>query len=147
MPRINPSIAFHRKAREALTFYQAALGGEVSITTYADWAATGDPEAQISEADRDLVIAGALRTDAGQRISVADVADATPTASMVSIELNGTPGDLDYIQTAFEQFSDGATVDTPFAVAAWAPDEYFGTLTDKFGIHWEFGIHPDNRYL
>jgi PhnB protein len=148
MPRINPSISFNRNAREALTFYQAALGGKLSFTTYRDWVNTGDPDgAGVPEADMELLVAGALLTDAGQRISAADNPESEPSNPGVSLELNGTPEELDYVRHAFESLSEGGTVTTDFEKASWADDEYWGLLTDKFGIHWEFGIHPNSRYL
>jgi PhnB protein len=149
MPRINPAIAFGRNARQALTYYQEALGGKLSFTTYRDWVNTGDPDGDLVPAgDMELLVAGALLTDAGQRISAADMGeDITAPGSGLSLELNGTPEEVDYVRNAYEKLADGGVVETPFGKASWADDEYWGALTDKFGIHWEFGIHPNSRYL
>ena len=147
MIHLHPSLAFERDARPALLFYQQALGGDVDLVTYGDWANSGDPTANVADADRDLIVAGTLRTPAGHRITAADTLDAVPAGSPVSVSLVGTPEEVPYLTSAYQALSDGATDVTGFEVASWAPDEHFGTLTDKYGIHWEFGAHPEGRYL
>ncbi|MCL2595577.1 MAG: hypothetical protein FWD83_08670 [Promicromonosporaceae bacterium] len=52
------------------------------------------------------------------------------------------------MRAAYEKTSVGATIDTPFGDASWAPGkDYWGHLTDKFGVTWEFAVYPINKYL
>ena len=41
--RLNPYLSFRDDAREAMTFYQSVFGGELTISTFADFHASEDP--------------------------------------------------------------------------------------------------------
>jgi PhnB protein len=41
--RLNPYLSFRDNAREAMTFYESVLGGELSLSTFADFHASADP--------------------------------------------------------------------------------------------------------
>jgi PhnB protein len=144
MLTLHPTIGMKDNAREALAFYQAALGGKVGITTYADYKATGG---DVADEHLELVTFGSLLTDTGLRLTVADTTEDAPKTPSVGVSLGGSPEDVDYLKKAFEALSEGAEVSVPFAAAEWAEDEWWGMLTDKFGVTWEFGISPENRYV
>ncbi len=44
--RLNPYLNFREEAREAMTFYQSVLGGELTINSFADFHASEDPAEQ-----------------------------------------------------------------------------------------------------
>ena len=150
MIQLHPALTFENQARPALDFYRQALGGETDYVTYGDWAESGDASAVgvVNDHNRDFLVSGALRTDNGDRITAADSLEplAGPRAGH-AISLVGTPEQLRYLKHAYDKLSEGATEVTGFDIASWAPDEYFGTLTDRFGVHWEFGVVPQGRYL
>jgi uncharacterized glyoxalase superfamily protein PhnB len=44
--RLNPYLSFRDNAREAMTFYQSVFGGELTVSTFADFHASADPTEQ-----------------------------------------------------------------------------------------------------
>ena len=49
--RLNPYITFAGTAREAMEFYQSALGGELAMNTFAEYGASGPGSDQIMHAN------------------------------------------------------------------------------------------------
>ncbi|HLS40855.1 MAG TPA: VOC family protein, partial [Ornithinicoccus sp.] len=41
--RLNPYVNFRGQAREAVTFYQSVLGGEVELSTFGEFGMGDDP--------------------------------------------------------------------------------------------------------
>jgi PhnB protein len=53
-----------------------------------------------------------------------------------AITINVEPDTKEQTDKLFAKLSEGGTVDTPLQTMFWG--DYFGTLTDKFGIPWMF---------
>ena len=64
--RLNPYLGFRDDAREAMTFYRSVLGGELTISTFADFHASEDP------AEQDKVMHSQLETPDGLVLMGAD---------------------------------------------------------------------------
>jgi PhnB protein len=62
---LNPYLSFRDNAREAMQFYQSVFGGELAISTFAEFHASEDP------AEQDKVMHGMLTTDTGWSTSLA----------------------------------------------------------------------------
>lgn len=139
MAKLNPYLSFKSQAREALEFYQSVLGGEVNISTYSE---VPEVAAMLSDpADAGLVMHGQLDAPGGLTIMAADTGSAMPyvePTSGITVALTGGPADHDYIKAAFDKLSDGATPGVPLELAPWG--DYYGQLTDKFGIAWMFDV-------
>ena len=43
--RLNPYLNFNGSARQALEFYTAVFGGDLTLSTFADFGAQGTPDA------------------------------------------------------------------------------------------------------
>ncbi|MFP5311552.1 MAG: VOC family protein, partial [Actinomycetes bacterium] len=82
---LNPYISFRDTAREAMNFYQSVFGGELSLSTFADFHASEDPE----EAGK--IMHGMLTTTRGMVIMCADTPNsmAYNPGSAISISLSG----------------------------------------------------------
>lgn len=117
-----------------MEFYQSVLGGELSVSTFADVGGMGMPEgdqqlvmhAQLTGPDGRLVLMGA-DTPSGM--------EHTPVAGF-SVSLSG--GDHALLHEWWEGLADGATITMPLEAAPWG--DAFGMLTDRFGIPWLFNI-------
>lgn len=57
--RLNPYLNFKDEAREAMTFYQSILGGELSLSTFGEFGMSEDP------AERDLIMHSMLAAPDG----------------------------------------------------------------------------------
>ena len=131
---LNPYVNFRGEAREAGDFYASVLGGEITRSTFADY---GIPAAPGQEA---WIMHSQLVTPLGLVLMVSDVPtgmDYTPGTN-ISISLSGGPEDADTLRGYFEGLSAGGAVTLPLDQAPWG--DWFGQLTDRFGIDWLVNI-------
>ncbi len=129
--RLNPYISFSDNARQAMEFYQAALGGELVLNTFGEYGAQDSPDA-------DKIMHAQLETDAGYTIMGSD----TPAGMQhnpgdnVSVSLSGDDGDQ--MRGYWEKLSEGGSVTMPLEKQMWGDE--FGMFTDQFGIQWMVNI-------
>jgi PhnB protein len=128
--RLNPYISFGEEAREAMTFYQQVLGGELTVSTFGEYGNDG-PEA-------DRVMHSVLETPDGLTLMAADTPPRMERRSgnNITISLSGDDGDV--LRSRFHALAEGGSVDMALEKQAWG-DEY-GSLTDRFGIGWMVNI-------
>ena len=125
-----PYINFNGKTREALEFYQQAIGGLLSFKTMtANGPQTAGPQ--------DRIMHGSLKST-DFCIMGTDGAPDYPlqVGENVAIALNGN--NAIHLKTAFERLSAGGEVKQPLEVESWG--DTFGFLVDKFGINWMVNI-------
>ena len=126
--RLNPYLNFSTESREALAFYQAAFGGEVTISTFRDFGMSDDPELA------DLVMHGQLDTPLGLTLMASDTppgGDQPQLGTHVNVSLSSSDTDL---QPIWDKLTEGAEIVEPFVVAPWG--DKFGLFNDRFGIAW-----------
>jgi PhnB protein len=129
--RLNPYLNFNGNARQALEFYTSVFGGNLTLSTFAEFGMADAPVA-------DKIMHGQLETDAGYTLMAAD----TPPG----MEFNGIHGfgvslsgdDTEVLRGYFDKLSDGGTVTMPMQKQAWGDE--FGMVTDKFGVPWLVNI-------
>ena len=132
MTTLNPYLNFRGTAREAITFYQSVLGGELTLSTFGEFQMAQDP----SQAD--LVMHSQLTTDRGIVLMASDTPDGMDLAvgSNVSISLSGD--DEAEIRGYWDAITADGQVTVPFEQAPWG--DYFGMAVDRFGINWLFNL-------
>jgi len=137
MPQLIPYLSFDGSCREAMTFYQSCLGGELQLQAFAD-----SPMAeQVPAADRHKVLHSMLSSHhltlfASDRCMGPE---ASPSATTpVSLCLNC--GSDEEIHTLFAKLSEGGTVEQPLADMFWGK---YGALSDRFGMSWLFNYAPE----
>ena len=141
MPMLNPYVSFDGNAREALSFYHSVLGGELEISTFADFADSGMP---VSPEDRDKVMHGRLTAEGGMTLMAADTPagmDYEGPVSGITLSLSGGAEDTDRLTDAFGKLSEGGEVGVPLDKAPWG--DTFGMFTDRFGVAWMIDIGPE----
>ena len=132
MAVLNPYLNFRGQAREAMEFYQAALGGELTVSTFGEFQMPG-----IGEDEADSVMHSQLTTPAGFTVMGSDIPSSMPMeARNGTISISG--GESDEIRGYWEKLSEGGQVMMPLEQAPWG--DYFGQLVDKFGISWMVNI-------
>jgi len=126
--RLNPYIGFRDEARQAMSFYQSVFGGELAISTFADFHASEDP------AEQDKVMHAQLETPDGLVLMAADTPNRMEhrPQSGVSVSLSGD--DEAKLRGWWERLSEGGTVVMPFERAPWG--DTFGMCVDRFGTSW-----------
>jgi PhnB protein len=128
--RLNPYLNFNGNARQALEFYTGVFGGNLTLSTFAEFGAP-------NSADADRIMHGQLETDAGYTIMAADVTsemEYQPPAGC-SISLSG---DDDALHDYWDKLSAGGTTTMPLQKQVWGDE--FGMCVDQFGVPWLVNI-------
>lgn len=130
--KLNPYLNFNGKAKEAMEFYQSALGGQLTMTTFKDGGMPVDP----SEAGN--IMHAQLLTDDGLTLMASDTPKEWPLnpGNNVSLSLSGE--DDATLKDYWDKLSQGGTIDQPLMAAPWG--DTFGMFTDRFGIRWMVNI-------
>ncbi len=130
--KLNPYLGFRDTARQAMEFYQSIFGGELTLSTFADFHASENP------AEQDLIMHGMLVTDAGLTLMGADTPSSmkyTP-GDNYSVSLSGD--DEAELRRYWDGLSAGGNVTMPLSPAPWG--DSFGMCADKFGVNWLVNI-------
>ena len=135
MTQLNPYLTFDGNCREAMTFYQECLGGELSIQSVGETAVSNDFAAgdqnKVMHAylgSNGVVLMGSDRMDMGESAPAAKLVQ----GNTVTLCLNCSSEDE--IKTFFSKLSSGGKVTHQLENTFWGA--VFGQLTDKFGMDW-----------
>ncbi|MBH8568011.1 VOC family protein [Microvirga sp. STS02] len=131
MAFLSPHIAFpNGTCREALSFYQSCLGGELKLMRVGDSAMCDQMPADA----QDKIMHGTLTT--GQFVLMAcDALDPrSPYAPGNNIAMCLNCSSDEEINTLYAALSEGGTVVDPLNDMFWGGK--FGTLIDRFGTEW-----------
>ncbi|HLM63106.1 MAG TPA: VOC family protein [Acidimicrobiales bacterium] len=130
--RLNPYLGFRDTARQAMEFYHSVFGGELAVSTFADFDASTDPTEQ------DKIMHAMLETEDGLVLMGADTPnsmDYTPGAGF-SVSLSGD--DDARLRRYWDALSGRGTVTVPLEKAPWG--DTFGMCVDGFGVSWLVNI-------
>ena len=127
MAQLNPYITFNGNSREAMEFYKACLGGELSIMTVGD-----SPMASQMPDKKDNVLHSTLKKD-GMVLMASDKIMPGELIQGNTITVCIIGGTKEELQQFFAKLSEGGTVGQPLTEAFFGT---YGELTDKFGINW-----------
>jgi PhnB protein len=128
--RLNPYLSFRDEAREAMTFYQSVLGGELAINTFGEYHASEDPTEQ------DKVMHSMLETPDGLVLMGADTPNAMEYQGQAGVSVSVSGDDEAKLRGYWERLTEGGTVVMPFEQAPWG--DTFGMFVDRFGTSWMF---------
>ena len=129
--RLNPYISFSGNARQALEFYKAVFGGNLTLSTYGEYGAPDSPNA-------DQIMHGMLETDTGFTLMGADLPpgmDHQP-GNNITVSLSGD--DDAALHGYWDKLSEGGTVSVALEKQMWGDE--FGQCADQFGIAWMVNI-------
>jgi PhnB protein len=128
--RLNPYLNFRDNTREAMSFYQSVLGGELSVSTFGEYHASEDPTEQ------DKVMHSMLETPDGLVLMGADTPNHMEYQGQAGVSVSLSGDDEGKLRGYFEGLSAGGTVVMPFEKAPWG--DTFGMCVDRFGTSWLF---------
>lgn len=125
-----PYINLRGHARGALEFYQSVFGGTLAISTFGEFGMEG--------AAADQVMHGQLETPSGFTLMVSDTPESMQGSegSNITVCLSGT--DYDDLTSYFHGLAEGGTVTMALEKQMWG--DFYGQLTDKFGVDWMANI-------
>jgi PhnB protein len=131
MANINPYLTFTDNCEEAFNFYKAAFGGEFQmISRFGDM-----PGEHMAPGDENKIMHVALPIGKGSILMGSDTGTgwgAITQGNNFSIAIGADS--KDEADQLFDALSAGGKVTMPMDIAPWG--DYFGMLTDKFGINW-----------
>lgn len=130
--RLNPYLNFREQTREAMEFYQSVFGGELTVSTFADFGVEAEPD------ESGKVMHSQLEAPNGLTVMAADTPNSMDytvgTAHAISLS-----GDDDAVLRGYwDGLCEGGNVVQPLERAPWG--DSFGTVIDKFGIMWLVNI-------
>lgn len=134
MKSINPYLNFPGNTEEAFNFYKKVFGGDFLGGVYR-FKDTPDAD-KLSDSDKEKVMHVGLKMGESNYLMATD--------ALESMGFKVTFGNNFYISIEaeskeeadklFKGLSDGGKIEMPMVDQFWG--DYFGSLTDKFGIRW-----------
>lgn len=129
MTQINSYLTFNGNCREAMTFYKACLGGELSFQTVGE----SPLSAKMPERMKNCILHATLTKDAWVLMGTDMVGEqGLIRGNSVSLSLNCSSEAE--IKNCYTKLSTGGIANHQLEKSFWGA--LFGDLTDKFGNHW-----------
>lgn len=129
---LNPYLNFRDEARAAMEFYHSVFGGELTVSTFADFQAAQDPS------ENDLVMHAQLDGASGITLMGADTPTRMDYAGFGGFSVSLSGDDDATLRGYWDKLADGGTITQPLEVAPWG--DAFGMLVDRFGVSWLVNI-------
>jgi PhnB protein len=138
MSKTSTYLNFQRNTEEAFNFYKSVFGGDFvdgKINRFGDMPAQeGIPP--IAEEDKNLVMHVALPILGGHLLMGTDAPESmgfkVNNGNNVYISLH--PDSRKEADRLFSRLSEAGVIEMAMQDMFWG--DYYGSLTDKFGIHW-----------
>ncbi|MGA7949810.1 MAG: VOC family protein [Thiobacillaceae bacterium] len=139
MARVSTYLNFSRSTEEAFTFYKSVFGTEFSapIARFKDIPPIAD-QPPLAEADRNLVMHVELPILGGHALMGTDAPESMgfSVTQGNNMFINLEPDTRTETERLFKLLSDGGKVEMALQEMFWGG--YFGSLVDRFGVHWMF---------
>ena len=139
MSRVSTYLNFPRSTEAAFLFYKSVFGTDFAgpIMRFGDIPAQPD-QPPAAEADKNLVMHVELPILAGHVLMGTDAPESMgfTVTSGNSMTINLEPDTRAETDRLFTALADGGKVEMPLADMFWG--DYFGSLTDRFGVQWMF---------
>lgn len=127
-------LTFNGNTEEVFNFYSTALEGKITnLQRFGDSPHGG----QMPDADKKKIMHIALEAPHGVKLMASDHLDSMGGGSFVAgnnFSLSLHPDSDALADKLFKNLSAGGNVIVPMSKAPWG--DYFGMLTDKFGMKW-----------
>lgn len=127
--QIHPYLNFKGNCKEAMTFYQACIGGTLSLITVGESEVAG----HVPAAMHDRILHASLLRE-GEVMLLASDGMGQEIKEGNSIVLSLNCSSEEETKTFFSGLSGGGQITHPLKVEFWGA--LFGGLIDKFGITW-----------
>lgn len=124
-----PYLTFNGNCREAMSFYQACLGGELELMPF------GEAPMELPAGSELLIMHAVLKKD-DLNLMASDSMPDQPVNFGNNVSLSLNCQSKEEADAYFQALSAGGTITMPLEVTFW--NAYFGMLVDKFGVCWMF---------
>lgn len=132
MTQINAYLNFNGLTRDAMTFYKDCLGGELVMQKIGE----SPMAAQMPSEMAPQILHSSLTNNAIILMASDCMGPATVTGNNIALCINCSSDEE--INSFFNNLAAGGKINEPLQQSFWGAT--FGSLTDKFGIHWMFNF-------
>ncbi|KKZ13480.1 MAG: hypothetical protein TE42_00500 [Candidatus Synechococcus spongiarum SP3] len=142
MRTLEACLHFDGNCREVLDFYRSVFGGDhLILQTFGD----GSPDMVVPESEHHKIMHATLNVGDGILMGSdipTNMADCIRLSLVVgnNISLSYSPPSKADTNELFAKLSARDKVTMPPREIFWGT--YFGTCTDRFGIHWQLNCNP-----
>ena len=133
--KIHPYLNFRGKTEEAFRFYERVLGGK--LTEFYRFGAMPAQEGfELTPEQKNMVMHVGLNLPDGQMIMASDTMEGMGPQHVAGNNISNSlhPDSRAEADRVFNGLAEGGTITMPIADQFWG--DYFGSLTDRFGINW-----------
>jgi len=130
--KLNPYLNFDGNTKAAMEFYQNALGGKLTMSTFKEGGMPHDPSEDAK------IMHAMLIADNGITVMAADAPKGWGLNAGNNISLSLSGDNQSELQGYWDKLTVGAKIDQPMMKAPWG--DMFGMFIDKFGIRWLVNI-------
>jgi PhnB protein len=134
--QVQPYLFFDGRCEEAIEFYKAKLGAEVTMLTRFKDAPL--PAGMTPPGGEDKVMHASLRI--GDTTVMASDGDCKGNPGFKGFSLSLTASSDDDAEKVFAALSDGGEVRMPLAKTFFS--SHFGIVADRFGVSWMVYVAP-----
>jgi PhnB protein len=133
--KIHAYLNFENKTEEAFRFYEKALGGKLT-DIYRFGAMPPQGGVELTAEQKNLVMHVALVLPDGQMLMGSDMLPGMGPKRVEgnNFSISAHPDSREEADRLFNALAEGGTTTMPMADQFWG--DYFGSLTDRFGINW-----------
>jgi PhnB protein len=138
--KINPYLVMNGNAREAIAFYEQALGAQlVGLMTFGD---APDPTGMVPESAKNLVMHAHLRVgESDLMFSDTFPGQTVQSGNQVSIAIHTSSKEES--ERIFAALAEAGQVEMPLQETDWSPA--YGSLRDKFGVHFQINTEAKQQ--
>lgn len=135
---IDVYINFNGNCREAVEYYAQVFETEKpKFMTFGE--TPSHPDYPLPEEAKQLIMHTRLNIS-GSNVMFSDVFPGMPFVEGNNITLAFVTDNKEEIRKSFDKLKDGGKVEMELQETFWS--KYYGSLIDKFGIHWQFNLGP-----
>jgi len=143
MARTSTYLNFPSNTEEVFNFYKSVFGTEFSGNGIARFGDFPPPEGapQLAEADKNLVMHIELPITGGHILMATDAPESMGFKVIQgnNVYIMVEPDTRVETKRLFDALSEGGNVEMELQDMFWGA--YYGTSTDKYGIHWMFNCY------
>ena len=139
MTHIHSYLTFNGNCREAMTFYQECLGGELTFQTIGESPLSKKMPKQMKDS-----ILHATLTKEALILQGSDMVPQTGLLKGNSVSLSLNCSSEEEIKNVYAKLSSEGKADHPLEVTFWGA--LFGDLTDKYGNHWMLNVNKNSNH-
>jgi PhnB protein len=131
MKQLNTYLTFDGNCRDAMTFYEKCLGGELHLMPFSD--AQGQCDLPADAKDR---VMHACLSKGGVLLMASDAMPGMALKEGNNFSINISCESRQEIEKLFAALGESGKITMPLQDTFWGA--HFGMLTDRFGINWMF---------